>query len=63
MGNIKQASCKDAILITPGKAAKPPQPGAGMCEGKPARRTDGVKGDDDVPCGTNKNKCDNVLMC
>jgi hypothetical protein len=25
----------------------------GMCEGKPARVADGVKGDDDVPRGTN----------
>jgi hypothetical protein len=30
--DIRQASCKDAILITPGKAAKPPQPGADMNE-------------------------------
>jgi hypothetical protein len=52
--DIRQASCKDAISITPGKAAEQPQPGVGMYESKPARRTGGVKGDDDVPCGTNE---------
>jgi hypothetical protein len=52
--DIRQASCKDAILITPSCGCSAALPGDGMCEGEPARRIGGVKGDDDVPCGKNK---------
>jgi hypothetical protein len=40
--------------VARGKGAERPPPRVGMCEGKPARGTNGVHGDGGVPRGMNK---------
>jgi hypothetical protein len=42
-------------LVARGKGAERPPPRVGRCEGKPARGTNGVNSDDDVPRGMYKD--------
>ena len=59
----KGASRRDATWITPCKAAQRSQLGGGnVREGKPARRTGGEKGENDVPRGTKRQTIEHGFL-